>query len=97
MIATLARRVGVHHIETIEDAVQSALMTALDRWMHVGVPDRPSACIFRFFLPAPVVVQAARSSPSRRPSEFGPIARRFRHVRSICFVPQQLQQAERFR
>lgn len=47
MVATLARRLGVHHIEAIEDAAQSALMTALETWMHAGVPDHPSAWIFR--------------------------------------------------
>lgn len=47
MVATLARRVGVHHIEAIEDAVQSALTTALETWTHAGVPDNPSAWLFR--------------------------------------------------
>jgi RNA polymerase sigma factor (sigma-70 family) len=47
MVATLARRVGVHHIEAIEDAAQSALMTALETWTHAGVPDNPSAWLFR--------------------------------------------------
>ncbi len=47
MVATLARRVGVHHIEAIEDAVQSALMTALETWIHAGIPDHPSAWLFR--------------------------------------------------
>ena len=30
LVAMLARRVGVQHLEVVEDAVQSALMTALD-------------------------------------------------------------------
>jgi RNA polymerase sigma-70 factor (ECF subfamily) len=31
-VAVLARRVGVRHIELVEDAVQSALMSALTAW-----------------------------------------------------------------
>jgi len=47
MVATLARRIGVHHIEAIEDAVQSALMSALETWTLSGVPRNPSAWLFR--------------------------------------------------
>lgn len=43
----LSRRVGVQHIETVEDAVQSALMTALESWTIAGLPDNPSAWLFR--------------------------------------------------
>ena len=50
MVATLARRLGVHHMEVIEDAVQSALMSALDRWKRTGAPDNPSAWLFRVAL-----------------------------------------------
>jgi RNA polymerase sigma-70 factor (ECF subfamily) len=46
LVATLSRRVGVQHIEAVEDAVQSALMTALESW-KTGVPDNPSAWLFR--------------------------------------------------
>ncbi len=47
LVATLARRVGLHHIETVEDAVQSALMTALESWTIAGLPDNPSAWLSR--------------------------------------------------
>lgn len=43
----LSRRVGVRHIEDVEDAVQSALMTALDAWIVAGLPDNPSAWLYR--------------------------------------------------
>jgi RNA polymerase sigma-70 factor (ECF subfamily) len=43
----LSRRVGVQHIEAVEDAVQSALMTALETWTVAGLPDNPSAWLFR--------------------------------------------------
>src|SRR5437762_10234922 len=47
LVATLSRRVGVQYIEAVEDAVQSALMTALDTWTIAGLPDMPSAWLFR--------------------------------------------------
>src|SRR5437667_2198751 len=47
LVAILARRVGVQHIEAVEDAVQSALMTALESWKIAGVPDNPSAWLFQ--------------------------------------------------
>ena len=43
----LSHRVGVQHIEAVEDAVQSALMSALEAWTIAGVPDNPSAWLFR--------------------------------------------------
>ncbi len=47
LVATLARRVGVQHIEIVEDAVQTALMRALDSWTLGGLPDCPSAWLHR--------------------------------------------------
>jgi RNA polymerase sigma factor (sigma-70 family) len=47
LVAVLSSRVGVCHIEDIEDAVQSALMTALETWTKSGLPDKPSAWLFR--------------------------------------------------
>jgi RNA polymerase sigma-70 factor (ECF subfamily) len=47
LVATLSRRVGVHNIEAVEDAVQSALMTALESWKVAGLPSNPSAWLFR--------------------------------------------------
>ncbi len=43
----LSRRVGVQYVETVEDSVQSALMTALETWNVAGLPDNPSAWVFR--------------------------------------------------
>lgn len=42
----LSRRVGVQNIEAVEDAVQSALMTALEAWTFGALPDNPSAWLF---------------------------------------------------
>src|SRR5438874_1297400 len=43
----LSRREGAQYIEVIEDAVQSALMTALESWTIAGLPDNPAAWLFR--------------------------------------------------
>jgi RNA polymerase sigma factor (sigma-70 family) len=47
LVSTLARRVGVQHIEAVEDAVQSAMMIAIESWTVAGSPDNPSAWLFR--------------------------------------------------
>ena len=47
LVASLSHRMGVQHIEAIEDAVQSALMKALETWTNTGLPDNPSAWLFR--------------------------------------------------
>jgi RNA polymerase sigma factor (sigma-70 family) len=47
LVAVLARRVGLHHLAAVEDAVQVALMTAVEAWPKSCVPDRPSAWLFR--------------------------------------------------
>ncbi len=43
----LSCRVGVKHFGEVEDAVQSALAAALENWTASGVPDNPSAWLFR--------------------------------------------------
>ena len=47
LVAILVRRVGTQHIEAVEDAVQSALLTALEAWTVGELPDNPSAWLFR--------------------------------------------------
>ena len=46
-MTVLARRVGVRHLELVEDAVQSALMTALSTWTAQGPPSEPGAWLYR--------------------------------------------------
>ncbi len=46
-MAILSCRIGVSHLEDIEDAVQSALLGALETWPIQGLPDNPSAWLFR--------------------------------------------------
>ncbi len=47
LVAILSRRVGVEHIEAVEDAVQSALIKALEAWTISGLPENPSAWLYR--------------------------------------------------
>jgi RNA polymerase sigma factor (sigma-70 family) len=47
LVAMLSRRVGVRHLEAIEDAAQSALLAAVESWTIGGVPEQPSAWLFR--------------------------------------------------
>ena len=42
----LTRRVGVRHLEFVEDAVQSALMAALTAWAE-ETPEEPSAWLYQ--------------------------------------------------
>jgi RNA polymerase sigma factor (sigma-70 family) len=43
LTATLVRSFGTHHLEAIEDAVQEAIVAALDGWGRGGMPARPVA------------------------------------------------------
>lgn len=47
LVAMLSRRVGLHHFENVEDAVQFALLTAVEVWPKASVPENPSAWLFR--------------------------------------------------
>ncbi len=47
LVALLSCRVGVEHLEDIEDAVQSALMKALEVWQHTDPPENPSAWLYQ--------------------------------------------------
>ena len=47
LVAMLTRRTGAQHIEAVEDAVQAALMSALESWTVAGVPDNPTAWLYR--------------------------------------------------
>jgi RNA polymerase sigma factor (sigma-70 family) len=47
LVALLARKFGVRHIDVVEDAVQSALLAALTTWTTQGLPDDPGAWLYR--------------------------------------------------
>jgi RNA polymerase sigma-70 factor, ECF subfamily len=47
MVATLTRTFGSQHLALAEDAVQDALMTAMQQWPFRGVPDNPEGWLFQ--------------------------------------------------
>ncbi len=47
LVATLMRRYRGQSLDNVEDAVQGALLSALSTWRRDGVPDNPSAWLFR--------------------------------------------------
>lgn len=46
LVALLTRKMGVQHLELVEDAVQSSLVKALDTW-KTQTPSNPSAWLYR--------------------------------------------------
>jgi RNA polymerase sigma factor (sigma-70 family) len=47
LVAMLARRFGLQRLETVEDAVQNALLAAVEGWPKTAVPENPSAWLYR--------------------------------------------------
>jgi RNA polymerase sigma-70 factor (ECF subfamily) len=47
LVALLTRRVGVQHLELVEDAVQLALLAAVESWGRGAQPDNPPAWLHR--------------------------------------------------
>ena len=47
LVASLVRRVGVQHLQLVEDAVQSALMAALATWDVTAAPNDGGAWLFK--------------------------------------------------
>jgi len=47
LVAALSRRVGMRHLEAIEDGVQFALAAALEVWPKSHAPENPSAWLYR--------------------------------------------------
>ncbi|MEQ1736456.1 MAG: sigma-70 family RNA polymerase sigma factor [Rhodoglobus sp.] len=46
LVAMLSRRAGVQHLDAIEDAVQAALLAAVQSWPERGAPENRSAWLF---------------------------------------------------
>jgi RNA polymerase sigma-70 factor, ECF subfamily len=46
IVATLARTLGPARLDLAEEAVQEALLRALQRWPYAGVPDNPAGWLF---------------------------------------------------
>jgi RNA polymerase sigma factor (sigma-70 family) len=47
LVPVLSRRFGVHRVELCEDAVQTALLRAVQSWPQHGLPDDKSAWLYR--------------------------------------------------
>src|SRR5215475_6820643 len=47
LVAILTRRFGVAHLHLAEDAVQDALLRAMQVWPYSGVPENPSAWLLQ--------------------------------------------------
>jgi RNA polymerase sigma factor (sigma-70 family) len=47
LVALLTRRAGVRYLDSVEDAVQAALLTALTSWTARGIPEDPGAWLHR--------------------------------------------------
>ena len=47
LVSVLSRRFGMHRLELCEDAVQTALLRAVQSWSQQGPPDNPSGWLFR--------------------------------------------------
>ena len=47
IVSTLTRALGGRQLDLAEEAVQDALVTALQQWPYRGVPDDPAAWLFR--------------------------------------------------
>jgi len=50
LVASLLSRVGVHHVDAVEDAVQYALMQGLNFWPKNKAPTNPSAWLYKVAL-----------------------------------------------
>ncbi|MDA8019114.1 MAG: sigma-70 family RNA polymerase sigma factor [Thermoanaerobaculia bacterium] len=47
LVSVLTRAFGVHSLDLVEDAVQEALLAAVQAWSRRGVPDNPAGWIYR--------------------------------------------------
>src|SRR5947208_15035215 len=47
LVAIRTRKVGIQHVDLVEDAVQTAQMTALTSWVAKGLPDDPRSWLYR--------------------------------------------------
>jgi RNA polymerase sigma factor (sigma-70 family) len=46
LVAMLSGRFGVHHLDVVEDAVQNALLAAVENWPKRTLPESPSAWLY---------------------------------------------------
>lgn len=47
MVAVLTRLLGSENLDAVEDVVQDTLLKAIEVWRFRGVPDNPSAWLYK--------------------------------------------------
>src|SRR3954471_19375288 len=47
MIAVLTKLLGLEHLDTAQDLAQDTLLQAMNTWGYSGLPDNPSAWLYR--------------------------------------------------
>src|SRR6476661_2503099 len=47
MISVLSKLLGLQHLDNAQDIVQDTLLQAMTTWSYKGVPDNPSAWLYR--------------------------------------------------
>ena len=47
MVSVLSRLLGLQNLETAQDIVQDTLLQAMSTWSYKGIPDKPSAWLYR--------------------------------------------------
>jgi len=67
LVASFVRRIGPRHLESVEDAVQSALLVAVQTWPRQSLPNDPMAWLYR-------VAQRQLASELRRAARHGELA-----------------------
>jgi len=70
MVAYLTRVLGAEHLDIAEEAVQEALLKALQTWPYNGVPDNPAGWLFRVARNAALDVLRHRKLVSQKTAEF---------------------------
>ena len=75
LMAVLTRVFGLSNLELVEDVVQSALVQALETWKIQGVPESPSAWIYRVARNRALDVIRHREVVDRLGSEWAAIQR----------------------
>jgi RNA polymerase sigma-70 factor (ECF subfamily) len=70
MVAYLTRVLGPEHLDIAEEAVQEALLRALQTWPYNGVPDNPSGWLFRVARNSALDVLRHRKVVNQKTAEF---------------------------
>src|SRR5215472_16876986 len=70
LVSLLTRMFGLHHLDLVEDVVQSAMLQALETWKLQGVPRDPSGWMYRVARNKAIDLVRRRNVADRLASEF---------------------------